>query len=317
MSEDRQIQRDDLKSVLLLVILFVSVIGGREIGNFASSFREISNLKVFFDVQEEELSRYLRDTIDGAETGLEIGYSVASPLADNTEDIVTTTPDYIKRWIIGVTVSPITVNQPEASDVELEMLVEGQTVDFDIYEYPREKISYIGLRGKSIQIEIDDTELLRRIVSEAAEKYAGEVKVEFRGSVHIHLLFLDTWLPFGVTRHTLVSLPFLKYIDSEWSSMSGSGIETIIAGSGGYVQLEVSNPTRIHSLQEEMVCEFFKDGSEEPVASVTKSVHMPPSSTGQYVFQFSFDEPGVYTYRIRSGGKTLVEESDSRILIVE
>ena len=99
--------------------------------------------------------------------------------------------------------------------------------------------------------------------------------------------------------------------------MSGSGIDTIVAGTGGYVQLEVSNPTRIHSLQEEMVCEFFKDGSDEPVASVTKSVNMPPSSTGQYVFQFSFDEPGAYTYRIRSGGKTLVEESDSRILIVE
>ncbi len=317
MSEGGQIQKDDLKSVLLLVILFVSVIGGREIGNFASSFREISNLKVFFEVQEEELSRYLRDTLDGAETDLEISYSVSSPLADNTEDIVTTTPDYIKRWIIGVTVSPITVNQPEASDVELEMLVEDQTVDLDTYEYPREKISYIGLRDKSIQIEIDDIELLRRIVSEASEMYAGEVKVEFRGRVHVHLLFLDTWLPFQVTRHTLVSLPFLKYIDSGWSSMSGVDIETIEVGSGGYVQLEVSNPTRIHSLQEEMICEFFKDGSDEPVASVIKEIHMPPSNTGQYVFQFSFTEPGVYRYRILSGGRTLVESSDSRTLVVE
>ena len=317
MSEGRQIQKDDLKSVLLLVILFVSVIGGREIGNFASSFRDVSNLKVFFEVQEEELSRYLRDTLDGAETDLEIGYSVSSPLADNTEDIVTTTPDYIKRWIIGVTVSPITVNQPEASDVELEMLVEDQLVDKDTYRYPKEKISYIGLRDKSIQIEIDDTELLRRIVSEATEMYAGEVKVEFRGRVHVHLLFLDTWFPFQVTRHTLVSLPLLQYVDSGWSSMSGAGIETIETGLSGYVQLEVSNPTRIHSLQEEMICEFFRDGSDEPVAFVMKGVSMPPSNTGQYVFQFSFTEPGVYRYRIHSAGRTLVETSDSRTIIVE
>ena len=317
MSEGRQIQKDDLKSVLLLVILFISVIGGREIGNFASSFREISNLKVFFEVQEEELSRYLRETLDGAETDLEIGYSVSSPLADNTVDLVTTTPDYIKRWIIGVTVSPVTVNQPEASDVELEMLVEDQLVDQDTYKYPKEKISYIGLRDKSIQIDIDDTELLRRIVSEASEMYAGEVKVEFRGRVHVHLLFLDTWLPFQVTRHTLVSIPFLKYIDSEWSSMSGVGIETIEAGFGGYVQLEVSNPTRIHSLQEEMICEFFKDGSDEPVTSVIKEINMPPLNTGQYVFQFSFTEPGVYRYRILSGGRTLVDTSDSRTIVVE
>jgi hypothetical protein len=299
------------------VILFVSVIGGREIGNFYSSFREVSNLKVFFDVEEEELSRYLRDTLDGVETDLEIGFSVSSPLADNTEDIVTTTPDYIKRWIIGVTVSPITVNQPEASDVEFEMLVEDQTVDNDTYKYPKEKISYIGLRDRSIQIEIDDTELLRQIVLEASETYAGEVKVEFRGRVHVHLLFLDTWLPFRVTRHTLVSIPSLEYIDSEWTSLSGGGIETLDVGSNGYVQLEVRNPTRIHSLQEEMTCEFFKDGSDEPVASLSKEVSMPPANTGQYVFPFRFTEPGIYRYRIISGDRTLIETSETRTLIVE
>jgi len=201
--------------------------------------------------------------------------------------------------------------------VELEMLVEDQLVDQGTYEYPKEKISYIGLRDKSIQIEIDDTELLKQIVSEAAEMYAGEVKVEFRGRVHVHLLFLDTWLPFQVSRHTLVSIPFLQYIDSEWRSISGEDIETIEAGSSGYVLLEVNNPTRIHSLQEEMVCEFFKDGSDEPIVSVMKDVNMPPSNTGQYVFQFSLAEPGVYMYRIRSGGRTLVETFDSRTLVVE
>jgi len=317
MSEGRQIQKDDLISVMMLMILFVSVIGGREIGNFYSSFNEVSKLKVFFEVKEEELSRYLRETLDGVETDLEIGYSVASLLVDDTQDIVTTTPDYIKRWIIGVTVSPITVNQPEASDVEFEMLVEDQTVDHDTYEYPKEKISYLGLRDRSIQIEIDDTELLRQIVSEASEMYAGEVKVEFRGRVHVHLLFLDTWLPFQVTRHTLVSLPFLEYIDSEWRSLSGGSVETHDVGADGYVQLEVRNPTRIHSLQEEMTCEFFKDGSEDPVASSLKEVSMPPSNTGQYVFQFRFAESGVYRYRILSGDRTLIEAADSPVLVVE
>ena len=99
--------------------------------------------------------------------------------------------------------------------------------------------------------------------------------------------------------------------------MSGAGIETIEAGLSGYVQLEVSNPTRIHSLQEEMICEFFKDSSDEPVAFVMKGISMPPSNTGQYVFQFSFTEPGVYRYRIHSAGRTLVETSDSRTIVVE
>ena len=121
MAESKNINRDDLRSVLFILVLFVSVVGGRELGAYYSSYEEMTQLKVFFEVEEEELSRYLISSIEGVETPLTIGYSITSKNADNTIDLVPTQPDYVRRWMIGLTVSPIKVNQPEASDVDFEI----------------------------------------------------------------------------------------------------------------------------------------------------------------------------------------------------
>ena len=148
MAESKNINRDDLRSVLFILVLFVSVVGGRELGAYYSSYEEMTQLKVFFEVEEEELSRYLISSIEGVETPLTIGYSITSKNADNTIDLVPTQPDYVRRWMIGLTVSPIKVNQPEASDVDFEMLVEDVTVDKEVYSFPREKMNFLNAKNQ-------------------------------------------------------------------------------------------------------------------------------------------------------------------------
>lgn len=317
MNQRKPIKGDDLRSVLFILILFVSVVGGREFGNFYSSYETMTTLKVYFEVTEEEISRYLIETLDGVDTNLEIGYSISSPNVDNSIDIVTSQPDYVKRWIIGLTVSPIKVNQPEASDVDFEMFVEDVLVDKALYPFPKEKVNLLGLRDREIQVEIDDMADLRRIVSDSIDRYGGEVKVEFRGRVKVHLLFLDTWLPFQVTRHTLVRVPHLVVEDTEWKKLDGSSIEEISVNEGGYVLMNVLNPTRIHSLQESYVCEFYREGFEDPVSRVSKVASVAPEIKGQYIFQFNFDEPGSYQYRIISGENVVISLDESQVLIIE
>lgn len=317
MSQKKPKYRDDLKSVLLILILFVSVVGGRELGNFYSSYEGMTKLKVLFEVREEELSRYLVEIMEGREPSLGIGYSITSQDADNTIDLVTTQPDYVRRWIIGLTVAPIKVNQPEASDVNFEMLVEDVTVDNETYRFPREKVNYLGLRDRVLQPNIDDLEILRGLISDSVDTYGGEVKVTFRGEVNVHLLFLDTWLPFEVTRHTLVTIPHIGYTDSDWNNLNGQSVSTLNTGDMGYVRVDLFNPTRIHSLRENFVCEFYEVGSEEPVLVASKEVNAPPLNDAQYIFQFQFSELGEYRYRILSGERVITELEDSDILSVE
>lgn len=317
MSQRKPKNRDDLRSVLFLLILFVSVVGGRELGNYYSTYEGMTKLKVLFEVSEEELSRYLIEVVEGKETPLAIGYSITSPNADNSIDLVTSQPDYVKRWIIGLTVSPIKVNQPEASDVDFEMLVEDVTVDKDIYRFPREKVNYLGLRDREIQLNIDNLDELREIISDSAKKYGGEVKVTFRGRVNVHLLFLDTWLPFQVTRHTLVTIPYIGYSDSQWKDLEGATVDSLNASKGGYVLVDVYNPTRIHSLQEKYVCEFYKGDGLEPVYIVSKDISVPPQSDAQYIFQFNFNETEDYRYRIVSGDRVISELENSEKLEIK
>ncbi|TRO55112.1 hypothetical protein E2P71_03215, partial [Candidatus Bathyarchaeota archaeon] len=163
MSKEKPINRDDLIGALTLVILFISVVGGREIGNYYASYQEMTKLKVLFEVTEEELSRYIVEQTQGQDSDLEIGLIITGIDADNSAGLVTDTPDYINRWLIGLTVSPVVVNQPEASEVELEMLIEDNLVDEDLYSFPRQKISYIRFTDRLIRLKIEDVDEFSRI----------------------------------------------------------------------------------------------------------------------------------------------------------
>ena len=315
MPRDKPIQRDELVGALTLIILFVSIVGGREIGNYYASYQEMTRLKVLFEVTEEELARYIIDLVQGENTDLEIGLIITAQGANNLADIVTDTPDYVDRWLIGLTVSPIVVNQPEASEVELEMLIEDTVVDEALYDFPKQKISFIAFTDRSIRLEIEDIDEFERIVEEASQEYGGEIKVTFRGRVHMYLLFLDTWLPFSVTRYPIIKPPHLEYADSNWRSYTDGQVDDIAVNEGGYVLVEFRNPTRLHSLSEEITCNIFKEGDSAPYLSVTKTVQVPPESNGQYIFPFTISEPGTYVYSIVSGDRVLT--NSTRVLSVE
>jgi hypothetical protein len=300
MPGDKPIKRDELIGALTLIILFVSVVGGREIGNYYASYQEMTRLKVLFEVTEEELSRYITGLVQGEEPDLEIGLIITAPGANNLADIVTSTPDYVDRWLIGLTVSPIVVNQPEASEVELEMLIEDEIVDEALYDFPKQKISFIKFTDRTMSLNIEDINEFSKIVEESSQEYGGEIKTTFRGRVHMHLLFLDTWLPFSVTRYPIVRPPHLDYTDSSWRSYTEGQVESIPVEEDGYVLVEFRNPTRLHSLDEKVTCNIYREGETIPFLNITKRVQVPPDTDGQYIFQFTLSEPGNYTYSIVS-----------------
>ena len=309
MSKGRPISRDEIKGALTLILLFISVVGGREIGNYYASYQEMTRLKVLFEVTEEELSRYIVDLTQGEDSDLEVGLIITGSRANNSAGIVTDTPEYVNRWLIGLTVSPIVVNQPEASDVELEMLIEDNVIDEALYSFPRQKISFIRFTDRSMRLDIEDVDEFTRIVDDASMEYGGEIKVTFRGRVHMHLLFLDTWLPSSVTRYPIVRAPHLEYVESGWRSYTEGQVSSLTVGEDGYVLVEFSNPTRLHSLREDMTCRIYRDGEVMPVLNITKDVPIAPDSEGQYIFPFTLTEPGNYTYDIVSEGDFLSEGS--------
>jgi len=315
MPGDKPIKRDELIGALTLIILFISVVGGREIGNYYASYQEMTRLKVLFEVTEEELSRYIIGLVQGENPDLEIGLIITAQGANNSANIVIDTPDYVDRWLVGLTVSPIVVNQPEASEVELEMLIEDMMVDEALYDFPKQKISFIKFTDRAMSLDIEDIKEFRRIVEEASQEYGGEIKVTFRGRVHMHLLFLDTWLPFSVSRYPIVRSPHLEYIDSSWRSYTEGQIENLPIDEGGYVLADFRNPTRLHSLSEDVTCYISREGETEPFLDVTKSVQVPPDTDGQYIFQFIISEPGNYTYSIVSADRILT--NNTRVLSVE
>jgi len=315
MPEEKLINKDEVRGLLLLVLLFVSVVGGRQLGNYYASYQEMTQLKVLFEVTEEELSRYINSVISGENSDLEVGIVIASPTMDNSAGIVTSTPDYVNRWLIGLTVSPLVVNQPEASEVELEMLIEETVVDEALYDFPKEKISFIAYTDRMMSLDIENLEAFKSIIETSVEEYGGEVKVTFRGQVHMHLLFLDTWLPYEVTRYPIVSAPYLRYVDSDWVSYTEGSVLSMSVDEGGYVVVDFRNPTRLHSLSEEVTCQIFSVGEDEPVLSISKTVSVPPSTDGQYTFSFRFEEPGDYVYLVWSGDRLLVE--GEKVLSVE
>jgi hypothetical protein len=276
----------------------------------------MTKLKVLFEVTEEALSMYLVDTLHGLDTDLEIGLVISSPRADNEVNLVTDTPDYVSRWLVGLTVSPVRVNQPEVSDVEITMYIEDSLVDEALYSFPKQKISFLRFTDRVMSLEIDNIDEFSRLIDAAIKEYGGEVKVTFSGRVHTHLLLLDTWLPFNVTRYPIVEAPHLEYISSEWNSYTEGMISSLPAGIGGYILVDFNNPTRIHSLEENITCQIFRIGEATPSLSISKNVQIPPETNGQYVFSFILSDRGEYEYRIISGDNILLERGSGLILSV-
>jgi len=315
MAKPRPIERGDIVSALTLVLIFMSIMAGREMGSFYASYEELKSLKVLFRVSEEEMSGYLRDVLSGGAPDLGFGLAITLPSVDDETKLVTETPDYARRWIISVTLSAVTVRQPSVSDVELELLVEDEVFVQETYAFRKEKVSYLGLVDRGVELRVGDTQSLRSTTMEAAGRYSGEVKVEVRGRVRAHLWFLETWLPFSTTRYPLVEAPHVLYGSSEWRGLDGVVVSSVETGQPVMASVSFWNPTRVHSLSENVTCTIHKDGVA--VASVTKEVSVAPNREAVYVFQYTPDEPGRYDYILTLNDAPLNVDDPSPTLRVQ
>ena len=315
--EESTVSREDIISVLQLGLIVAAVLVGREVGNLYSSFDEVSNLKIMLNVEEETLSDYLRETLAGSGGDLRLGLAITLPgLNGSLQAPVTQLPDYVRRWLITVTLSPVTVLQPEISDVEVELRVEDETVQRWTYAFPREKISYLKFLNRDVALRADDAESLGDLVLEAAAMHGGEVEVTLTGRVRTHFLWFETWLPFVATRYPLVSVPHLRYVSSQWRDSNGASVTSISSGGSGYVSVRLENPTRIHSIRENVTCAFYREGEPEPVLIVSKEVGVAAATEATYTFPFTFDEPGTYRYSLGvEGGLSLNKDSSPRLSV--
>jgi hypothetical protein len=306
--------RQDIISALSLIILFFAALTGREIGNIYSSFEEIQNLKILFDISEEELAIYLNEVLNGKDSALDVGLTVTLPKVSNEEGIITDTPDYVRRWLISITLSPMLVRQPSVSDVELEMFVSNELVISDFFEFEKRKVSYLVFTDREIMLEIEDLKKFRSVLYEAANNYGGEVEVSLKGKVLAHLLWLEAWLPFEVTRYPLLRVPSFEYVSSEWKGLDNFVIDETSVETDVYVSLIIWNPMRFHSIREDINCTIFDDQGTEFL--ITKEVSAAPQSSAEYVFLFNPKEIGEFSYSIESSEKVYVEKVSSNILKV-
>ena len=73
--------------------------------------------------------------------------------------------------------------------------------------------------------------------------------------------------------------------------------------------VDFNNPTRLHSLREDVTCLIYRVGENEPVLSITKNVQVPPNTDGQYTFAFTLTDSGDYVYQILSEDRVLTDNS--------
>lgn len=83
------------------------------------------------------------------------------------------------------------------------------------------------------------------------------------------------------------------------------------------IQFRIANPTRVHSVSENVTARVYKQGSEEPIYTSWKIAPVAPGSTATYVFPFTPEEPGVYSYSLEARDGLTLEKSDPPSLQVD
>jgi len=150
------LDRDELISVLFMALLFIAVLGGRELGSIYGSFQEVSKLSVVLQLDEEETAEFLDEVLQGEEPDLEVGVALTLPSVTNVEGMVPRLPDYTRKWLISVTVAPVLVHPPEVSTVEIDIIVEDEIVQTVAFDFGREKIHYLIFdEGSDVPLHTD------------------------------------------------------------------------------------------------------------------------------------------------------------------
>jgi hypothetical protein len=312
--KEKIVSREELVGLVQLVIIFSALLVGRGVGTIYSSYGELSHMSVDLGVSEENMAGYLLDAIEGKVSELNVGMAVTIPGFTSTEGQVTETPDYVRKWLISVTLSPIVVTQPEVSDVEIAMLVEGQQVLSRTFTFPREKVGYITYLRRNITLTVDDAATFKRLVSESATAHGGEVEITLTGRAKANVYFFESMLPFRTTKYPLVLPPSLTLDVSRWETLMPSG-NTAQVGQPTPVKIELGNPTRVHSLTQNVTCTIYKEGSLEPVSVATKKTTAAAGTISTYLFSFTPREAGVYYFTLDSPGIHLAAEDSMRLTV--
>jgi len=308
---------DDLVTLVQIVLLFVAVLVGREVGNVYSNYREVSRLSVVMQVSEEELAGFIRGVLAGNDTDLNTGIGFTQPYYKNVEGQVFQVPDYVRRWFISVTFSAITVHQPEVSDIEVQLWVEGESIQTNSFAFERDKVNYMSYFRRTIALHLDDKTRFSDLVQRSSEKYGGEVEIKLAGRALAHVEFFEVWLPFSTTSYPLVRTPHVNYLESEWTDTSSNVIQRSKVGGRTYISVRMQNPTRVHSIWENVTATVYKVGSDEPISSVSKVIAAASGSKVTYVFPFSPEEAGSYRYSLTTSGGFQVAPDQTPILEVE
>jgi len=315
--EDEGELRDDLVTIIQIALLFFALLAGRELGNIYSAYGEVSRLSIACAVDEQVLADFLMKARAGGDVELPVGIMLTLPSFSNMQGPVTQTPDYVRRWLISVALSPVVVQQPDVSTVEAQLWAEGVPVTNKTFPFDREKVSYISLLNRTMALHIDDKIRFLEIVQEASEKYGGEVELRLTGRVLAHVAFLDVWLPFSTTRYPLVRAPHADYLSSGWTDVDGHDTSRMRVGEMAYISVSLRNPTRVHSIWDNVTATIYNVGSGEPVLTMNKTTGVAASTDATYVFPFIPKEPGVYFYSLEAAGGFRLDSDISQRLDVE
>jgi hypothetical protein len=301
--------REELFAFLKLAMLFIVLILGREAGRIYSSYTEVSQLSIIFDVREEELAGFVREFMEGGDPDLRVGLMLSIPSAQSIEGHVTKVPDYARRWLISVYLSAVVVRQPEVSDVEIQLWVEDELLEEQAFSFVKEPVPYSSLLKRNMSLSIGDAEAFRGAVLEASDCHGGEVEFRFNGTVDAHLLWMRMQLPFFTLRYPLVTAPRFEILSSGWVGFDGAPVSEGIVGREVYVSARFENLARVHSVWENVSVSFYEVGSHDPIGRITKTVGIAPQTAGSYVFPFTPEREGVYSYVIEASGERVWEGS--------
>jgi hypothetical protein len=277
-------------------------------------------MAVNLNFSEEEMSNYLRDTIQGKNATLNVGLAVTIPGFTSTEGQVTQTPDYVRTWLISVTLSPIVVTQPEVSDVEVTFLVEGHQVLSKTYSFSRAKVGYISFLNRVIPLTVDDKAEFKKLVGDSAATHSGEVEITITGHAKANVLFFESMLPFKTTKYPLVSPPTLVLDKAEWSVWDsiGTRIPGLYPAKVGDItgpEIAVSNPTRVHSITENATLAVYLEDSPQAVFTQTKKVTAAAGTVSTYIFDFSPNSPGTYYFILKSAAFSVTADTSPRLIV--
>ena len=309
--------RDELVGALKIALLVSVVLLGWKLGNIYSAYNRVSHLSINFEVEEGELAHYVREALARNDANLKVGLAFTLPSAQNVGGPVTQVPHYVHRWLISVTLSPIVVRLPEISDIEAQLWVEDELMLTQAFPFEREEAPGLRLLRRTIALRIENVPRFQRVVHEASGAYGGEVKCRFTGRALTHISFLKVWLPFSTTRYPLVRMPHAEHISSDWIAADGHPIKHVRIGGTAYVSVHFRNPTRVHSIWENVTATIYRVGSEGQVQTIQKEVGVAAGTTANYFFPFMPEAPGTYYFTLEATDGFAVGEGGSPRLEVE